>query len=73
MFSYLIAFAVINKYGKGGVIQISTVFAPLPYCLLKSPLKREFLDIYFATYFGARIFRNISPIRRTYFLKMFKM
>ena len=56
MFSYLIAFAVINKYGKGGVIHVSTVFAPLRYCLLKSPLKREFLDIYFATYFGARIF-----------------
>ena len=52
MFSYLIAFAVINKYGKGGVIQISTVFAPLRYCLSKSPLKLEFLDIYFATCFG---------------------
>ena len=32
IFSNSIAFTVINKYGKGGVVQISTVFGP-PYML----------------------------------------
>ena len=32
-FFYSIAFTVINKYGRGGVVQISTVFGP-PYMLL---------------------------------------
>ena len=34
-FSNLVAFTVINKYGKVGVVQISTVFGPLTMLLVK--------------------------------------
>ena len=45
IFSNLIAFTPINKFGKGGKIQILTVFGPVPMFLSKSPLKPDFLDI----------------------------
>ena len=61
---------MINKYGKGGLVQISTVFGPL---MLKVPLKQEFFDISFTTVFGVRNFRNTSAMRRMFFLKILKI
>ena len=46
---------------------------PLPSCLWKGPLKREFSDIYFATYFGVRNFGNASALRMIFCLKIFKI
>ena len=42
---------MINKYGKAGVVQISTVFGPLSMLLVNGPLKGVFLDIYLTTFF----------------------
>ena len=63
---YSIAFTVINKYGESGVRQISTVFGSLT--VLKGPLKRESLDIYFTTYFRVRNFLNTSAMRVIFLL-----
>ena len=57
-------FTVINKYGKGAVIEIETVIenrlntACLPCCLWRGSLKQDFLDIYLTTYFEVRHFRS---------------
>ena len=45
---------------------------PSPCCLWKVCLKREFLDIYFATYFGARNFGNTSAMGTSFFWKCSK-
>ena len=45
----------------------------LPCYLLKCPLKRAFLYIYLTTFFGVRQFKNTSPMRVIFFLKMFKI
>ena len=47
-FSKSIALAVVNKDDNGAVVQISdfnSVWAPLPYCFMKAPVKQDFLDI----------------------------
>ena len=50
-FSNAIGLAVIIEYDKGAVMQISTVLGKrLPCCLLKCPVKRDFLDIYLTTF-----------------------
>ena len=46
--------------------------ARLPCYFSKDPLKQDFLDIYLATLFGVRKFKNTSAIRVIFFLKMFK-
>ena len=54
----------IKKYGKGSVVQISTVFVPFLPCLLwKKPLKRDFTDIHLMTFFGDGNLRNTSAMR----------
>ena len=45
----------------------------LPCYLSKCPLKRAFLYIYLTTFFGVRQFKNTSPMRVIFFLKMFKI
>ena len=52
-FSKSIALAVVNKDDNGAVVQISdfnSVWAPLPYCFMKAPVKQDFLDIYLTTF-----------------------
>ena len=46
---------------------------PLPCCFSKDPLKREFLDIYFTTYFRFCSFRNTSGMRSIFFGKYSKL
>ena len=53
IFSKSIALAVVNKDDNGAVVQISdfnSVWAPLPYCFMKAPVKQDFLDIYLTTF-----------------------
>ena len=66
---------MINKYGRGAVVQISTVLstALLPCYFWRSPLKRDFLGIYLTTFFVVCKFKNTSAIRLISFLKMFKI
>ena len=61
-----IAFTVINKYAK-------RVWAQLPCCFSKGPLKKDFLNIYLITFFGVRNFGNTSAMRVIFFLKIFKI
>ena len=44
-----------------------SVSTRLPCCLSMGHLKREFLDIYLSTFFGARNFRNTSAMRVIFF------
>ena len=46
---------------------------PLTCCFSKGSLKREFLESYFATYFGIRNFGNTSAMSIIFSLKMFKI
>ena len=61
-----------NKYGKGGVVQIPTVFGPFAMFFLKRPLKRHFTDIYLLAFFGDGYLGYTSAMRVILFLKMFK-
>ena len=47
--------------------------AHLPSYLSKGPLKGDFVDIYLTTFFGVGQFKNTSPMRINFFLKMFKI
>ena len=67
IFSNSIAFTVINKYGKGGAVGISTIFAPLTCCFLKGPLKGDFLEICLTTFLRVRNWRNTSDVRVIFF------
>ena len=72
-FSSSIAFTVINKYGQGGVIQISVVFGRVYHVACQTfVLNGTILDIYLTTFFGARNFVNTSAMRVSFFLLMFK-
>ena len=55
-----VSFTVINKYGKGVVVEIETVFWHVYHVALwqKGSLKRDFLDIYLTPSFGIRSFGN---------------
>ena len=73
-FSIVITSTVINKYGKGAVIQNTTdsVSTHLPCFLSKGPVKQNFLDIDLATSLGAVTFGYTSSTRVIPFWKMFK-
>ena len=62
VFSNSLAFTVINKYGKGGVVDVSTVFGP-NYHLACRRVLGSFLDIYLTTFFGCCTFTNTSAMR----------
>ena len=71
-FSHSIAFPLINKYAKGAVVQISTVFGPVYHVAFPRVLeKRDFLDIYRTTVFRVGNVQNISAMSLIFFL-MFK-
>ena len=65
--------AGMEKYGKGSVVDISTVFGRYCRFLLKRPLKRDFTDIYRITFLGDGNLGNASARRVIYFLKMCKI
>ena len=63
-----------KKYGKGSVVQISTVFGPfLDVFSGRDPFKRDFTEIYRITFFGDGNLGNTSAMRVTFFLKIFKI
>ena len=49
-----------------------SVYARLPCCLWKDPLKRDFSDIYLITFFEVANFGNTSTMRVIFFLKCSK-
>ena len=67
-----IACKVINKYGKGAVFQISTVFGPITRLLVERSSETGFLNNYLTTFFGVHYFQNTSAIMVIFYLKMFK-
>ena len=48
------------------------IWARLPCCFSKDPLKRDFLDIDLTTFFGVRNFGNTSAMRVIFFSKCSK-
>ena len=57
-----------NKYGKGTVMQISTVYWVLLPCFLwKRPFKRDFTGIYRITFFGDGNLGNTSARGSSFF------
>ena len=64
------SFRVINKYGKGSVVQIATVFRSM--LLVERLSGTDFLDNYLTTSFGVHYFGNISAIRVIFFAKCSK-
>ena len=70
-FSNAIGLAVIIEYDKGAVMQISTVLGKrLPCCLLKGPVKRDFLDIYLTT-FSESVISKIQNLGGSSFFKKY--
>ena len=69
IFSKSIAFAVINKYGKGSAFRFCHCLAPLTILLSKSLVKWEFLDIYLTTFFGVRNFEKKVSYKAHLFLE----
>ena len=63
-----LACTLTNKYRKGAAVPVR-----LPCYLPKGPLKLAFLDIYLNAFFGVPKFKNTSPMRIIFFLKIFKM
>ena len=49
------------------------IWARLPCCFSKDPLKRDFLDIDLTTFFGVSNFGNTSAMTLIFFWKMFKI
>ena len=65
---------MITKYGNGAVIRIATVFERVYYVASqRSPLQRDFLDIYLTTFFGVRNLTNKSAMKLIFFSQMFKI
>ena len=58
---------------KGCHWDFSTFWSSLPCCLSKSPLKRDFLDIYVTTFYGIGNLGNRSVLRLVFSLKVFKI
>ena len=50
----------------------NSVWDRLPCSLSEGPQKKDFLDNYLTTFLGARNFENTSPMRVSFFLKMFQ-
>ena len=76
-FSTLIVWTVINEYGKGAAVYISTVSQPASHVIccshVNSLLKRDFLDIYLTTFFGVRKLKIHELGGSSFFLKTFKI
>ena len=49
------------------------IWARLPCCSSKDPLKQDFLDIDLTTFFGVSNFGNTSAMRVIFSLKIFKI
>ena len=63
-----------NKYGRGSVVHISTVYWALLTCFLwKTHFKRDFTDINRITFFGDSNLGNTLAMRVIFCLKMRKI
>ena len=51
----------------------NSILACLTCYLSKGPLKRDFLDIYLTTFFGARRFKTTSAMKAILFFKIFNI
>ena len=67
-----IAFKVINEYGKGAAMQISTMFGPFTMLLFGGSLKRDFLNIDVTMLFGVCNFGNTSAMSLVFFFGKFQ-
>ena len=63
-------FTVINKYDKGAVVQIATVFEPIWHVVCRRVLKHVVLDIYVTTFFAALNCGNTSAMTVILFYKI---
>ena len=61
IFSNSNALKVINKYGKGAVIQFSTVFGPAQHAALRIVLSKKTLQTYLGT-FSQSVFSEIQNL-----------
>ena len=69
-----IVFTVINMYGKGSVVQTSTVFGPVYHIVCQRVVwNGANLDIYQTPFLGVRNFGNPSAMRDIFFKKMFNV
>ena len=59
--------------GKVLPFRFQQCFGAFPCYLLKGPLKPGFLDIYLTRSFPFHKFKNTSPMRVIFFLKIFKI
>ena len=67
------SFTLINKNGKGAVIQTETVLQPIYHVACqKGPLKQDVLENYLTTYFGVCNFENTSAMNVIFFRKCSK-
>ena len=74
IFCKTIAFALINKYDKGGVVQIWTMFSRIYHVAFRLyPLKQYFLGIDLAMFLGVPNLGNISAMRVIFFLKILQI
>ena len=71
-FSSSMVFTVINKYAKGGAVQISTVFGTPYICFRRGPLRVDFLEVLFNHVFRCPEFWNTSAVRVIFFWKCSK-
>ena len=61
-------FTGMNKYGRGSLVHISTVYWALLTCFLwKRPFKRDFTDIYRIIFFGDANLGNKSARGSSFF------
>ena len=65
---------MINKYDKGGVVQIWTMFSRIYDVAFRLyPLKQYFLGIDLAMFLGVPNLGNISAMRAIFFLKILQI
>ena len=74
IFSNWITFTVINKYVKGAVVQLSTLFSPVTMLLFEGSSETGIFrtGIYFTTYFRFCDIRNTSAMRSIFSWKYSK-
>ena len=58
---------------KALLFRFTRVWARLPCCFWKVPLKRDFSDIYLTMFFGVRNIGKASAMSVIFFLKMIKI
>ena len=69
-----LACTLTNKYRKGAAVQIWRAFRSVYHVTCRRVLSNWFfLDIYLTAFFGVPKFKNTSPMRIIFFLKIFKM